>query len=72
MIKINTIGRIISGEESGRFVKIQELPDDPPSFLILTAADREFHQEGGDAWVENKDSLQQYFTESHWVVNWDE
>ncbi|MEV8425846.1 hypothetical protein [Streptomyces niveus] len=72
MIEIDSVGRIVSGEEVGRFVKIQELPDNPPSYLILTAADRDFHQEGGDSWVEDEASLRQYFSESRWVVNWEE
>ncbi|GGT34531.1 hypothetical protein GCM10010207_38220 [Streptomyces atratus] len=72
MIKIDSIGRIVSGEEAGRFVRIQELPDDPPSYLIITAVDRDFRQGGGDSWAEDEASLRQYFIESRWIINWEE
>ncbi|HBF81025.1 MAG TPA: hypothetical protein DD420_14170 [Streptomyces sp.] len=72
MIRIDSIGRIVSGEEVGRFVKIQELPDDPPSYLVLTAEDRNFHKEGSDSWVEDETSLRQYFTESRWIIDWED
>lgn len=71
MIKIGAVGRISSGDEQGKYVKIQELPDDPPSYLILTAADRDFRHDGGDAWVEDRASLSQYFEEAHWIVEWE-
>lgn len=72
MIKVGPIGRIVSGEEQGRYVRIQELPDQPVSYLILTAADRDFREAGGDAWVEDEASLRQYFDESRWIVQWEE
>lgn len=71
MIKVGVVGRIISGEEQGRYVRIQKLPDDPPSYLVLTATDRNFEREGGDAWVEDESSLIQFFEESRWVVQWE-
>ncbi len=57
MIRINTLGRIASGYDQGKFVKIQELPDNPHSYLVLTAADRNFKTFGGDAWVEDGNCL---------------
>ncbi|MEV8478755.1 hypothetical protein [Streptomyces sp. NPDC051173] len=50
---------------------IKELADVPPSYLILTAADREFLTAGGDFWVEDEASLQQFFAEARWVVEWE-
>ncbi|UNO41077.1 hypothetical protein [Streptomyces sp. MST-110588] len=71
MIKINTLGRISAGDDQGKYVKIQELLDDPPSFLVLTAADPDFTHEGGDEWVEDFASLQQFFEEARWVIDWE-
>ncbi|GHI07861.1 hypothetical protein Scel_61820 [Streptomyces cellostaticus] len=71
MIRIGEVGRIVSGEESGKFVKINELPDSPPSYLILLAHDREFTRGCGDYWVEDFVSLEQFFTEGEWVVKWE-
>ncbi|KRV48672.1 hypothetical protein AQ490_24375 [Wenjunlia vitaminophila] len=70
MIQLGTVGRISSGDDSGKFVKIQKLPDDPPSFLILIAHDREFRHGYGDYWVEDYGSLQEFFREGQWVVQW--
>ncbi|MCF3145144.1 hypothetical protein [Streptomyces platensis] len=72
MIKTGVIGYIESGDDQGKYVRIQKLPDDPPSYLVLTAADREFMTDGGDEWVEDYDSLHQFFEEARWVVKWDE
>ncbi|MFJ8939788.1 hypothetical protein ACIRL0_29410 [Streptomyces sp. NPDC102365] len=71
MIKIEVLGKISTGDEQGRYVYIRELPDDPPSYLILTAADPDFKVEGGDEWVENFESLVDFFNEGQWVVEWD-
>lgn len=70
MIRIGTVGRIESGGDQGKFVKIQELPDDPPSFLIHTAIDGEFWTDGGDEWVEDYASLEQFVREAQWVIAW--
>ncbi|MFF4533963.1 hypothetical protein ACFY1P_32425 [Streptomyces sp. NPDC001407] len=70
MIRVGVVGRIASGDEQGRYVLIKELPDVPPSYLILTAADSDFQTAGGDSWVEDEASLQQFFDEARWVVAW--
>jgi hypothetical protein len=72
MIRIGVVGRIESGDEQGKFVKIQELPDQPPSYLVLTAADPDFTTDGGDDWVEDLPSLEQYFGEAQWAIVWEE
>lgn len=70
MIQIGTIGHIVAGEDEGHYVKVQELADEPPSFLILVSATPDFSGPGGDYWVENHAALQQFFDESRWVVEW--
>ncbi|MZD10599.1 hypothetical protein GTW43_36815 [Streptomyces sp. SID5785] len=71
-IQIGSIGRIASGDEAGKFVRIDELPDEPPSYLILLAYDAEFSRGCGDYWVEDRLSLVQFFTEGNWEVEWRE
>ncbi|MCX4823792.1 hypothetical protein OG883_28745 [Streptomyces sp. NBC_01142] len=71
-MRIGVIGRITSAEEHGRYVRIQQLSDEPPSYVVLTASDRNFQSEGGDAWVEDETSLRQYFEESRWTVQWED
>ncbi|MFW6638508.1 hypothetical protein ACOALZ_00535 [Nocardiopsis algeriensis] len=70
MIEIGVVGRITEGEEVGRFVFVEELPDNPPSYLIHTAADRDFKISGGDSWVEDFSSLVEFFKEGRWTVEW--
>ena len=70
MIRIGVLGRIVEGDEAGRFVRIKELPDDPPSYLVFTAADEEFKVAGGDEWVEDYASLIAFCEEGRWVVEW--
>lgn len=70
VIRVGVVGYIASGEDQGSYVRIQELPDDPPSFLILMARDPETRAGGGDYWVEDRASLERFFAESRWVVEW--
>ncbi|MGW6578996.1 hypothetical protein ACWF76_06245 [Streptomyces globisporus] len=70
MIKIDRVGKITAGDELGKFVRINELPDNPPSYLILLADDSEFSHGCGDYWVENREDLDEFFAEAHWEVEW--
>ncbi|MFD7291684.1 hypothetical protein ACFV9W_00215 [Streptomyces sp. NPDC059897] len=38
--------------------------------MVLTAADPDLKVAGGDEWVEDFASLQQFFDEGRWVVEW--
>lgn len=70
MIKIGKVGRIVSGDDAGKFVRVDELPDSPPSYLILLAEDQDFKRGCGDYWVEDFPSLEEFFTEGQWTVEW--
>lgn len=72
LIRIGKIGRIVSGDETGKFVRVDELPDSAPSYLILLADDQEFKRGRGDYWVEDFLSLEQFFIEGKLVVEWPE
>ncbi|MEV3853722.1 hypothetical protein AB0J38_05265 [Streptomyces sp. NPDC050095] len=72
MIEIGKVGRIAAGDESGKYVRVDELPDSPRSYLILLAHDREFTRGCGDYWVEDYPSLEQFFAEGKWAVEWPE
>ncbi|GAA3188420.1 MULTISPECIES: hypothetical protein [Streptomyces] len=63
-------GFIEAGDDQGKYVKIEELPDTPPSYLITLAKDADFTQGCGDYWVEDKESLKQFIREGYWEVNW--
>ncbi len=69
-IKIDVVGKIISGDDKGRFVKIQNDSQNTGGFLVLISTKQDFSEKGYDDWVESYDSLQKYFNESSWNVNW--
>ncbi|WP_369200675.1 hypothetical protein [Streptomyces sp. PU-14G] len=71
MIEIGIIGRIVSGRNKGHFLEVKELrPEDPPSYLVLTAEDYHFTLNGEDVWVEDHAALQQLFDENQWTIDW--
>jgi hypothetical protein len=70
LIKVGKVGRIVAGDEVGKFVRVDELADSPPSYLILLAHDQEFSRGCGDYWAEDFASLEQFFIEGKWVVEW--
>ena len=70
-IPINRTGRIVHGDEVGRFVRVE--PDELGHFLIITSPNRDVvHGDEGvyDGWVEDEPSLNQYFAEAGWIVEW--
>lgn len=68
-IKIGEIGKIVSGEELGRYVKVVDDAANTGGFLILTAAAPDM-QDCFDSWVETRETLQCFFEESGWTVEW--
>jgi hypothetical protein len=70
-IPTGVVGRIVGGQERGRFVCI--IDDRPQSggWLVLTAADRLFSIEVFDAWVADERALAGFFIESEWSVEWE-
>ena len=77
-IRLNWIGKIVSGDDAGWFVKVVDAGKKPGgSYLILTADIDIFDpkttpegSQGFDDWVENWESLEGYFAESKWVIEW--
>ncbi|AXI04730.1 hypothetical protein HYN46_15005 [Aquirhabdus parva] len=68
-ILIGRVGKIISGDEQGRYIKVVDDAENTGGFLILIADDIEFRS-GYDNWVEDKDALNRYFLECEWLINW--
>ena len=71
IIRIGKKGRIIAGQKAGKYVFIEDDVENTGGFLIFTAPDLEF--EVGpvyDSWVENMTSLESWFEESGWVIEW--
>lgn len=70
VIRVGVVGLIRYGDDAGKYVRVQELPDATPSYLVLMARDQEFTSGDGDCWVEDHAALEEFFAESRWVVEW--
>ena len=68
-IRLGEVGKIVSGQELGRYVKVIDDEVATGGFLILTAAAPDM-QDGFDSWVESKEMLQHFFEEAGWIVDW--
>lgn len=68
-IQINRLGKILQGDEKGYYIKIIDDLDNTGSFLILTSPDIDM-KKGFDNWVKDKRSLERYFMESNWLIEW--
>lgn len=68
-IKIGRSGKILSGSECGSYIKIIDDSENTSGFLILTSASSDF-KTGFDNWVEDFSSIEKYFAESGWSIEW--
>ncbi|WP_445366522.1 hypothetical protein ACH5Y9_14305 [Methylomonas sp. BW4-1] len=68
-IKTGTLGKIESGDETGAFIKIIDDSQNTGGFIIVTSSSPEL-KNGFDNWVKDKNTLDQYFQESGWVITW--
>ena len=67
-ILVGNVGKILSGEGVGMFVEVRNSPD-TGGFLILTS--KYASMEGAfDDWVPNESSLNKYFDECLWSIEW--
>jgi len=68
-VRIGQVGRIIAGDEVGKYVKVVDDKENTGGYLILTA-DAPDMQVGFDNWVEDKEALSSYFVEAGWSIEW--
>jgi hypothetical protein len=70
-IRIGVFGLILSGEETGRYLRVVDDAENTGGFLILTSADRAGATDVHDAWVESIVDVDLYLDESAWEIEWD-
>lgn len=69
-IPLSTLGQIVNGRETGRFVEVIDDSLRTGGYLIFTYADAERSPEVFDSWVETFADVEAYFRESDWRVDW--
>jgi hypothetical protein len=69
MIPTGRKGRIVRGEHEGWYLTVEDDASNTGGYLILTSPKEDFEQ-GFDSWVENKETLEKYFQESNWKIEW--
>ena len=68
-IKVGEVGKIMAGENSGRYVQVVDDRANSGGFLVLTASGPDM-REGFDSWVESAEVLERFFVEAGWDVDW--
>jgi hypothetical protein len=68
-MRVGVVGKIVSGDERGAYVKIVDDSEDTGGYLILTSMYPDF-RDGNDNWVENRDVLVRFLKESKWIIEW--
>lgn len=72
-IQIDTIGDVLNSTKPGHRVRVVDGSDDTGGFLIhewWEGSDGPNEYGGFDSWVQDRDSLRQFFVEAGWSVDW--
>lgn len=72
MIKTNELGKILKGEYKGWYVFVEVLGDEGDALIHILRKDEanNIWVEGYDSWVDSAESIQGYFEESEWEIEW--
>ena len=68
-IELDRVGKIVSGPETGHFIKVVRGSENDNSYLVLKSPNFTF-QDGFDDWVEDQECLEAYFEEADWEIQW--
>ena len=70
MIKLNKVGKILKGDETGFFIEVEYVED--AGYYIYTSSAQDFlSDETYDALVETREDVKSFFEESGWVIDWE-
>jgi hypothetical protein len=69
IVPVGVIGKVVSpGDRYGWFVKVEDDSQNTGGYLVLEW--RDSARTGFDCWVENRESVDQFFRETGWKVVW--
>lgn len=69
-LKVGVLGRIVAGDDAGRFVEIADDASTSGGFLILTYDNADRSGNAYDSWMQSIIDVELYFAESGWEVEW--
>jgi hypothetical protein len=69
-LRVGVLGRIVAGDDAGRFVEVMDDTNASGGFLILTYDNVDRSGNAYDSWVESIIDVDLYFAESGWEVEW--
>ncbi len=69
-LRVGVLGRIVAGDDAGRFVEVTDDTSSSGGFLILTFDNVDRSGNAYDSWVESIVDVDLYFAESGWEVEW--
>jgi hypothetical protein len=70
LVRLDTLGRILAGQEAGRVVEVVDDAVNTGGFLILTYSDVDRSPEVYDSRVESIVDVELYFGEKGWDIEW--
>lgn len=69
-IFIGKKGKIISGDQTGDYVLVQDDSASTGGYLILTSPNKDFSGRGFDNWAENIDAVSRIIKGFGWKIEW--
>lgn len=69
-LRVGVLGRIVAGDDVGRYVEVLDDTSSSGGFLILTYDHSDRSGNAYDSWVESIVDADLYFEESGWDVEW--
>jgi hypothetical protein len=69
VIEIGRVGKIVSGDDAGDYILVQDQLTETGGYLILLGHDPALTSGGGDYWVE-RHQLGKAFKQKRWTVDW--
>jgi hypothetical protein len=69
-LRVGVLGRIVAGDDAGRFVEVTDDTSSSGGFLILTFDNVDRSGNAYDSWVESIVDVELYFADSGWEVEW--
>ena len=68
-IRLDTIGRIVKGEDLGTFLRVLDDSEDTGGFFVLHSNTVSF-MDVHDVWLEDWGALEEYFEAMGWSIDW--